>query len=369
MDYDALTTNYELSETIHQFSYNTVLAWLSAGVNPGAATVLVQSTVPEHAGPHLMLAMTTPLTWLERMQPNKDQQQKLSDRDLATHRFLGYPLLQAADILIYRAGRVTVGADQVANVELTREIARRFSHVCGRKPGFEEQAEAAVKKMEEKASRRYSDLRCEHQERGEAEALERARALLAKQQNLSMGDTERLFGYLQGGGRTSLSEPRPMRAAQPKMLGLDGEKMSKSYNSSIGLCEEPAVIEEKIRTRQVVPAWRRNDRGSPAQCPIFALHKDYCDDVKHWAIKGCERAGIGCVDCKKPLIDAINSDQEVIRQRACSLRKTQTWFMRLSPRGLKKPAQWLAKPWKKSKFLWHWRPLMSSRFWRDAVYE
>ena len=174
-DYHALTTNYEHSETIDQFSYDTVVDWLSAGVNPGAATVFVQSKVPEHAELHLMLSMITPLTWLERVPSYKDQQQKLNDRELATYGFLGYPLLQAADILIYRAGRVPVGADQVAHVELTREIARRFNHIYGREPGFEEQAEAAVKKMGKKAARLYSDLRREYQERGDAEALERAR--------------------------------------------------------------------------------------------------------------------------------------------------------------------------------------------------
>ena len=317
-DYHALTTNYEHSETIDQFTYDTVVDWLSAGVNPGAATVFVQSKVPEHAELHLMLSMITPLTWLERVPSYKDQQQKLNDRDLATYGFLGYPLLQAADILIYRAGRVPVGADQVAHVELTREIARRFNHVYGREPGFEEQAEAAVKKMGKKAARLYSDLRREYQERGDAEALERARALLAEQQNLSIGDTERLFGYLEGGGRIILPEPQSMLTAQSKMPGLDGEKMSKSYNNTIGLREEPAVIEEKIRTMQTDPARvRRNDPGNPAQCPVFALHEVYSDDdVKQWAIEGCERAGIGCVDCKKPLIDAINGEQEVIRQRA-----------------------------------------------------
>ena len=151
-DYHALTTNYEHSESIEQFTYDTVVDWLAAGVNPGAATVFVQSRVPEHAELHLLLSMITPLSWLERVPSYKDQQQKLSDRDLATYGFLGYPLLQAADILIYRAGWVPVGADQVAHVELTREVARRFNHVYGREPGFEEHAEAAIKKMGKKLS-------------------------------------------------------------------------------------------------------------------------------------------------------------------------------------------------------------------------
>ncbi len=317
-DYHALTTNYEHSETIDQYSFETVVDWLAAGVNPGAATVFVQSKVPEHAELHLMLSMIAPLAWLERVPSYKDQQQKLHDRDLATYGFLGYPLLQAADILIYRAGRVPVGADQVAHVELTREIARRFNHVYGREPGFEELAEAAVKKMGKKAARLYVDLRREYQERGDAEALERARALLAEQQNLSIGDTERLFGYLEGSGRIILPEPQSMLTEQSKMPGLDGEKMSKSYNNTIGLREDPASVESKIRTMQTDPARvRRNDPGNPDICPVFALHEVYsADDVRQWATEGCKSAGIGCVDCKQPLIDAINSEQEIIRQRA-----------------------------------------------------
>jgi tryptophanyl-tRNA synthetase len=317
-DYHALTTNYEHSETIDQYSFETVVDWLAAGVNPGAATVFVQSKVPEHAELHLMLSMIAPLAWLERVPSYKDQQQKLHDRDLATYGFLGYPLLQAADILIYRAGRVPVGADQVAHVELTREIARRFNHVYGREPGFEELAEAAVKKMGKKAARLYVDLRREYQERGDAEALERARALLAEQQNLSIGDTERLFGYLEGSGRIILPEPQSMLTEQSKMPGLDGEKMSKSYNNTIGLREDPASVESKIRTMQTDPARvRRNDPGNPDNCPVFALHEVYSgDDVRQWATEGCKTAGIGCVDCKQPLIDSINREQEIIRQRA-----------------------------------------------------
>ena len=224
--------------------------------------------------------------------------------------------------------------------------------------------------MRKKAARLYQDFRSEYQERGDAEALERARASPREQQNLSIGDTERLFGFLEGGGRIILLEPQSMLIAQPKMFELGGEKMSKSHSDTIGLPENSAVTEEKIRTMQTDPARvRRNDPGNPAQCPVFALHVVYSDDdLKHWAIEGCELPGIGCVDRKTPLIDAINSEREVIRQRACSLKKTQTWFLRLSPRCLRKPAQWLAKPWKKAKCCWYCRPLTSIRFWRDTVY-
>ena len=317
-DYHALTTNYEHAENIDQFTYDTVVDWLAAGVNPGAATVFVQSRVPEHAELHLLLSMITPLSWLERVPSYKVQQQKLSDRDLATYGFLGYPLLQAADILIYRAGWVPVGADQVAHVELTREVARRFNHIYGREPGFEEHAEAAIKKMGKKAARLYVSLRRDFLERGDAEALERARALLAEQQNLSIGDTERLFGYLEGNGRIILPEPQALLTEQPKMPGLDGEKMSKSYNNYISLREAPDAVEQKIRTMQTDPARvRKTDPGDPEQCPVYGLHQVYSDTATlEWAAQGCRSASMGCIDCKGPLIDNVNAEQEIIRQRA-----------------------------------------------------
>ncbi len=317
-DYHALTTQYEESENIEQFTYDTVVDWLAAGINPNTATVFVQSRVPEHAELHLILSMITPLSWLERVPSYKDQQLKLNDKDLSTYGFLGYPLLQAADILAYRAGWVPVGADQVAHVELTREVARRFNHIYGREPGFESQAEAAIKKMSKKAARLYGNLRKEYLEKGDAEALERARALLGEQQNLSIGDRERLFGYLEGGGRIILPEPQALLTETAKMPGLDGEKMSKSYNNYISLREDPDSVSEKIRTMQTDPARvRRSDPGDPANCPVFALHEVYSDeDTKQWATRGCRSAGIGCIDCKQPLMDAINEEQAEYRQRA-----------------------------------------------------
>ena len=317
-DYHALTTQYEESENIEQFTYDTVVDWLAAGINPNTATVFVQSRVPEHAELHLILSMITPLSWLERVPSYKDQQAKLNDKDLSTYGFLGYPLLQAADILAYRAGWVPVGADQVAHVELTREVARRFNHIYGREPGFESQAEAAIKKMSRKAARLYGNLRKEYLEKGDAEALERARALLGEQQNLSIGDRERLFGYLEGGGRIILPEPQSLLTETAKMPGLDGEKMSKSYNNYISLREDPDSISEKIRTMQTDPARvRLSDPGDPANCPVFALHEVYSDeDTRQWATQGCRSAGIGCIDCKQPLMDAINAEQAEYRQRA-----------------------------------------------------
>lgn len=317
-DWHALTTDYEHAQNIEQYTFGTVVDWLAAGVNPGAATLFVQSKVPEHAELHLLLSMITPVSWLERVPSYKDQQAKLNDRDLATYGFLGYPLLQAADILIYRAGNVPVGADQVAHVELTREVARRFNHIYGREAGFEEQAEAAVGKMGKKGAKLYRDLRRRYLEQGDGEALERARALLGEQSNLSIGDRERLFGYLEGGGRIILPEPEALLTREAKVPGLDGEKMSKSYNNTINLREAPDVVEEKIRTMKTDPARvRRVDPGNPDVCPVYDLHRIYSDEATlTWAADGCRSAGIGCLDCKKPLIDAVNAEQAVMRERA-----------------------------------------------------
>ncbi|HTK98350.1 MAG TPA: tryptophan--tRNA ligase [Pseudomonadales bacterium] len=317
-DWHALTTHYDEPYDIEQYTFDTVVDWLAAGVNPGSATLFVQSKVPEHAELHLLLSMITPVSWLERVPSYKDQQAKLGERDLSTYGFLGYPVLQSADILIYRAANVPVGADQVAHVEITREIARRFNHIYGREPGFEQHAEAAVKKMGKKAGRLYSDLRRTYQTTGDTDALQKARALLAEQQNLSIGDRERLFGYLEGGGRIILPEPKALLTDDAKVPGLDGEKMSKSYENTIRLREEPNVIEQKIKTMKTDPARvRRDDPGNPDVCPVFALHRIYSsDETRAWAAEGCRTAGIGCLECKGPLIDAIKAEQAPIRERA-----------------------------------------------------
>lgn len=317
-DWHALTTNYDHAQDIEQNTFEMVVDWLAAGVNPGAATLFVQSWMPEHAELHLLLSMITPVSWLERVPSYKDQQVRLNDKDLSTYGFLGYPVLQSADILMYRAGNVPVGADQVAHVELTREIARRFNHIYGREPGFEEQAIAAIEKMGRKVARLYKELRRGYVERGDTEALERARALLGEQANLSIGDRERLFGYLEGSGRIILPEPQALLNEAARVPGLDGEKMSKSYHNTIALREAPESVEKKIRTMRTDPARvRRSDPGDPAKCPVFTLHEIYSDDnVRSWVTEGCTSAGIGCIDCKQPLIDAINAEQNTMRERA-----------------------------------------------------
>ena len=317
-DWHALTTHYEDPRGIEDAVWDMVIDWLAAGVDPGSATLFVQSRVPEHAELHLLLSMITPLGWLERVPTYKDQQEKLKEKDLATYGFLGYPLLQAADILIYKAGRVPVGADQVSHIEMTRELARRFNYLYGREPDFEELAQAALRKMGKKAARLYTSLRKRYVEQGDEEALETARALLAEQQNLSLGDRERLFGYLEGSGRVILPEPQALLTPQAKMPGLDGQKMSKSYNNTIGLRESPDSVAEKIRTMQTDPQRvRRTDPGDPEKCPVWKLHEVYSDDeTREWVQQGCRSAGIGCIECKKPLADAIIEEQRPICERA-----------------------------------------------------
>lgn len=317
-DWHALTTHYETPEIIEQSVWDMVVDWLAAGVNPGMATLFLQSKVPEHAELHLLLSMMTPLSWLERVPTYKDQQEKLKEKDLATYGFLGYPLLQSADILMYRAGLVPVGADQVAHVEITREVARRFNHIYGREPGFEENAEAAVKKMGKKAAKLYKTLRNRYTEQGDQEALETAQALLKEQQNITMADKERLFGYLEGSGKVILPEPQALLTPEAKMPGLDGQKMSKSYGNTIALREDPIVVEKKIRTMQTDPArGRLTDPGNPDNCPVWQLHEVYStDEVKEYVQQGCRSAGIGCLDCKKHIIDSVREEQKPIFERA-----------------------------------------------------
>lgn len=317
-DWHALTTHYDTPEVIEEHVWDMVIDWLAAGVDPAQATMFIQSRVPAHAELHLLLSMITPLGWLERVPSYKDQQEKLSEKELNTYGFLGYPLLQSADILIYRATRVPVGEDQTPHIEVTREIARRFNHVYGKEAGFREKAEAAIKKLGSKKSKVYRELRNRYQEHGDQQALAAAKSLLDEQQNLSMGDHERLFGYLEGGGKMILSEPEAMLTPASKMPGLDGQKMSKSYNNTINLREEPASVTRKIRTMPTDPARvRRSDPGDPAKCPLWQFHLIYSDEeTKKWAYEGCTTADIGCLDCKQPVIDTILAEQRPMHERA-----------------------------------------------------
>ncbi len=317
-DWHALTTHYDDPSVIESSTWDMLIDWLAAGVDPSQSTLFIQSKVPEHAELHLLLSMATPLGWLERVPTYKDQQEKLADRDLATYGFLGYPLLQAADVLIYRASQVPVGADQVPHVEMMREIARRFNHLYGKEKGFEEKARDAVKKLGGKRAKIYNELRTAYQEQGKDEALEQAKAMLDDAQNLSMIDRERLFGYLEGSRKLILVEPQVRLTESSRLPGLDGQKMSKSYGNSILLREDKDVLTKKVRTMPTDPARvRRTDPGDPEKCPVWQLHQVYSDDsTKEWVVRGCKSAGIGCLECKQPVIDAILKEQEPMRERA-----------------------------------------------------
>ena len=317
-DWHALTTHYEDPRVIEQSVWEMVIDWLAAGINPGSVTLFVQSRVPEHAELHLLMSMMTPLGWLERVPTYKDQIEQLKEKDLATYGFLGYPLLQSADILIYRAGHVPVGADQISHIELTRELARRFNYLYGREPGFEELVEQAIQKMGKKNAKLYRSLLTKYQEQGDEEALETAHALVREQQNITLRDKERLHGYIEGSGKVILPEPQALLTPAAKMPGLDGRKMSKSYHNAITLRDSEDEISNKIRTMPTDPARvRRTDPGDPEKCPVWQWHLIYSDDAcKAWVQEGCKSAGIGCLDCKKPVIEAVQEELKPIRLRA-----------------------------------------------------
>jgi tryptophanyl-tRNA synthetase len=317
-DWHALTTDYEKPGALQEIGTEMVIDWLASGVDPNQATIFVQSLVPEHAELHLLLSMMTPIGWLERVPTYKDQQEKLADKDLSTYGFLGYPLLQAADIMIYRAQYVPVGEDQVPHIEFTREVARRFNHLYGREPGYEDKAKAAVKKMGSKKARLFNELRTKFLEGGDTESLKRAQALLDEQQNMPRGDRERLYGWLEGSGKKILVEAEALLTEASKLTGLDGQKMSKSYGNAIGLREAPDSVAKKIKTMPTDPARvKRSDPGNPDKCPVWNMHVVYSDEErKAWVRKGCTTAGIGCLECKQPVVDAVLAELAPIRERA-----------------------------------------------------
>jgi tryptophanyl-tRNA synthetase len=337
-DWHALTSHYEDTQVLEENVWQMVIDWLASGINPSSATLFIQSKVPEHAELHLLLSMITPLSWVERVPTFKDQVTRSKDRDLSTYGFLGYPVLQSSDILVYRAGHVPVGADQVPHVEMARELARRFNHIFGRDAGFERIAEEAIKKLGRKKSRLYRDLRRNYMEKGSQESLDQAHAMVSDQQNLSLGDRDRLLGYAEGSGKIILPEPKALLTENAVMLGLDGQKMSKSYNNTISLREDPEVVTKKIRTMTTDPARvKRTDPGDPRKCPVFSLHEIYSvDDTRRWVEQGCTTAGIGCLDCKGPLIDAILVEQQPMRERALQFEENPDLVKSIVAEGCEK---------------------------------
>ena len=317
-DWHALTTHYEDPGIMAANVWDMVIDWLAAGIDPDRATLFIQSRIPQHAELHLLLSMVTPLGWLERVPSFKDQQKRLKDRNLATYGFLGYPLLQSADILMYRASWVPVGEDQVPHVELTREIARRFNHIFGKDAEFEEKAEQAVTQLGKQTARSFRAARQSWLQNGDETARQGARELLEAGRNLGAEEKERLLGYLEGGGRTILTEPEALLTRDSKLSGLDGQKMSKSYNNTINMRDDPDRVAGAIRTMPTDPARkRRNDPGDPDKCPVWDLHQIYTEDaVREQLAAGCRSAGIGCLDCKRPLIDAVMEEQVALHERA-----------------------------------------------------
>jgi tryptophanyl-tRNA synthetase len=264
-DLHALTTDYADTSSLHQNIQDVALDFLAAGLDPGRAVIFKQSDVMHHAQLTVLFGNLTPLSWLERVPSYKDQQEQLREKDLATYGFLGYPLLQAADILLYKPDFVPVGADQVAHIELTREVARRFNALY--------------------SPRSSSALPATASDKEKLAALESEAATAPP----------------------ILPEPKVLLTPSPKLPGLDGRKMSKSYNNTIMLSEAPADIRAKLKTMVTDPARiRRTDPGNPDVCPVFDLHKVFSsEETQRKAAEGCRSAGIGCIECKGWVADAI----------------------------------------------------------------
>ena len=320
-DWHALTTDYEKPGALQDVGADMVIDWIAAGLDPEKATIFIQSRLPEHAELFTLLAMGTPLAWLERMPTYKDQIEKLKDKDLATYGFLGYPLLQAADILIYRAAYVPVGEDQAPHVEITREVARRFNHLYGRAANHDEQIASALAKLGKDDARYIEKQRKAYGQDGSMEALSRGEAVVKRARAADLidsDDTELLLGHLKGSGKSVLTEPAVLLTETSKLPGLDGDKMSKSRGNTIAMRDEPAVVAHKIKRMPTDPQRvRRNDPGDPTRCPVWQFHQVYSDAAtKDWVVQGCTSAGIGCLDCKQPVIDAIVREQQPWRERA-----------------------------------------------------
>jgi len=303
-DLHALTTDYADPGDVQANNIEITLDFLSAGLDPGRCVIFKQSDVPAHSELFLLFSMFTPLGWLERVPTYKDQQEQLREKDLATYGFLGYPLLQAADILLYKPDFVPVGADQVAHVELTREVARRFNSLY---PGdFFTSPEAAPWEM--------------------AAILEKARKLAGEPKDSTRTDfsAHQMFEAAQQtkklspfGVREILPEPQALLTPSPKLPGLDGRKMSKSYKNHIELSESDDNIRAKLKVMVTDPARvRREDPGNPDVCPVFDLHKVFSsEETQQKAAEGCRTASIGCIECKSWVADAIVATIAPIRER------------------------------------------------------
>ncbi len=303
-DWHALTTHYQDPRELDTNTFELVTEWLAVGVDPEQATLFVQSWVPEHAELHLLLSMLTPLGWLERVPTYKEQQQELRDRELDTYGFLGYPVLMSADVLVYRARGVPVGQDQVAHLEVTREIARRFNFLYGRGGSFDEHLASGRARLGPKETRRLTEWAKQYRESGDQELWSRIERTLSQDPRLTSEEQVVLLAEARGSGRAILPEPTPLLTRSSRLPGTDGRKMSKSYDNAIALRDRRDVVTRKIQTMATDPARvRRTDPGEPSRCPVWKYHEAFSTaDTRQWVEAGCRSAGIGCLDCKNRLL-------------------------------------------------------------------
>ena len=330
VDWHALTTHYEDTSSIAENTLQVAIDWLSVGLDPAKSTLFIQSSVLEHAELHLLLSMITPLSWLERVPTYKEQIENLKDRDLGTYGFLGYPLLQAADIVIYDADFVPVGEDQVPHVELTREVVRRFDLQFG----FETKDalfadSAALERVLEKVPHHVPELADTRQlsdRKTILRAIFRKRAAEIGIENFreEMGSSGKFFRV----GKI-LQEPNHLLTETPRLPGLDGRRMAKSYGNAIWLSDPPDDIRAKARNMMTDPQrQRRADPGRPEICPVFAWHKLFSpQETVAQVDRECRTAAIGCVDCKKSMADNLVKWIEPIqvRRKEFEAHPQQVW--------------------------------------------
>lgn len=310
-DWHALTSDYADTSQVAQNSIEIGIDWLAAGLDPAQCTLFVQSRVPEHAELHLLLSMVTPLSWLERVPTYKEQLENVKDKDLHTYGFLGYPLLQTADIVMY--GRpdaelfVPVGEDQAPHVEMSREVVRRFNTAYARLD-WARVTENALASLQTQLNITAM---------AGAKAVDIRLRVEAALRPLSLD--HRLSVLANAGAQLTriLQEPEVLLTETPRLPGTDGRKMSKSYNNFIMLSEEDESIRTKARNMMTDPARkRRTDKGNPEVCPVFAWHKLFSpQETVAWANDGCRTAGIGCIECKSAMADNLIQWIEPIRAR------------------------------------------------------
>ena len=312
-DWHMLTTDYANPSGVRENTWEIVADWLAAGLDPNKATFFVQSRLPEHAELHLLFSMVTPLSWLERVPTYKEQLENITDRDIHTYGFLGYPLLQAADILMYKADAVPVGEDQVPHVELTREVARRFNLAYG---------ELEVKECRPESLVALATQSGIASEMGNVlfDGVPVEKKIAEFQRAFRSASLDLKAGYINNGlGRIKpiFPEPRPLLTPSPRLPGTDGRKMSKSYDNAIFLTDPPDVVSKKLATMITDPARkRRTDPGNPDVCPVFDLHKIFSSKGTIDRVNcECRTAEIGCLDCKKLLAQHVNETLAPIQQR------------------------------------------------------